>query len=540
MAAHRRLPHGTVIVVKRALGDPEMMSVSSAQQDVRLAPIIRGTVVKRPREPSSSTVDDTICVSSSSPPETVQTVSAEPNGTTCSFKPVLFSRTEIGPTPSAPGGEHKKRQAAASGGGGSSVSNVTPVTHQQYVAPTTLVDAYDNKRAVCEWTDHALQAKTTSTTSASTVQVTWLTLPEYLREELWMRHRYSLDDVRKTLEAFPSRLLCQLAVAFGRDVPKTSSRPCSNVDVALQYPNCRVSIVPTLMSVIRQRHPEWGDRPSVTWAIAPQSLQTLSVAAAVSSSAAAKTAALPRIPYHLISRDALQSLVNAVITVEHTSTLMKPRQPSPRLSRIMSPLSLNGSGGGAPMSPLQLTTGPASPPPQALMDVDGLTPPSPSAIVPGTPSSMIMMMDEPMGVQDWKQRTMLALHDDPSHAMTPVFDMELRTTTRVFQWRDIYIVALQANEAKTQVLVCGIIPWAVYARDRGRPTTLAVCPNMVLTPAGPFALTAETFWLAAHPLPSGLSSSPPSSMTTSDSDDNIPSSPTGGATTPPLRKRART
>ncbi len=52
-----------------------------------------------------------------------------------------------------------------------------------------------------------------------------LFLPDFLRESLWKRHEYSLDDVISTLEACPKAYIWQLALFYNIQILNSASKP---------------------------------------------------------------------------------------------------------------------------------------------------------------------------------------------------------------------------------------------------------------------------------------------------------------------------
>jgi hypothetical protein len=113
--------------------------------------------------------------------------------------------------------------------------------------------------------DPSVRSTSSSSGSSGVVQRhLWTMLPEFLSEELWERHQYSISDVRKTLDAFPARILWQLVLSYNRPVTNASSRICSDSDRHLTF-GAKPSAIQKLVTIFRELHPEWGKRPSVTW-----------------------------------------------------------------------------------------------------------------------------------------------------------------------------------------------------------------------------------------------------------------------------------
>lgn len=84
----------------------------------------------------------------------------------------------------------------------------------------------------------------------------WFLLPDYLTEEVWERHQFSLDDIRQTLVAIPHRLLWVLLMVNG----------CTDVRYSkILDPNVsRKTIVETFLKHYRGLHPNVHGRSSKT------------------------------------------------------------------------------------------------------------------------------------------------------------------------------------------------------------------------------------------------------------------------------------
>lgn len=95
-------------------------------------------------------------------------------------------------------------------------------------------------------------------------RVQWMVVPEFLTEELWERHGYSLTDVRKTLDAFPHRVVWQLARSYNCPATNAASRVYCETDAQLTYGG-RSTAVQKLIMLLKERHPDWEGRFSITW-----------------------------------------------------------------------------------------------------------------------------------------------------------------------------------------------------------------------------------------------------------------------------------
>jgi hypothetical protein len=100
-------------------------------------------------------------------------------------------------------------------------------------------------------------------------RVQWMVVPELLSEELWKRHEYSLNDVRKTLDAFSPRVIWQMVRSYNYPATNASSRIFCETDTQFTY-GSKSTAVQKLLSIIEQRFPDWSKRPSITWNMSKQ------------------------------------------------------------------------------------------------------------------------------------------------------------------------------------------------------------------------------------------------------------------------------
>ena len=355
-----------------------------------------------------------------------------------------------------------------------------------------------------------------------------LALPDFLNAELWARHEYSLEDVRRTLDAFPARLLWQMVLAFNRPAPGTSSRPCSDADVGLTYGTSRAAAVQKLVQLVRERFPAWESRPSVTWNMAladdPNADGRGALAAAERHS--------PAIPVHRIGAAALAELVSGVSGVSGILDSSASdvagcnlSEPDTAMPALASPVSssedddMRVASWTAPASPASpasptsprspmLPASPASPAPASPLQFPtlqsaGCEPHSPS-LDSASPPALGGDADAHL-VRDFARAAASAAaarvaSDDSAHASgsATATSVEVRRARRVFSWRGITIAPMQVNAAHTQVLVARVVPWASHERGNGSATALADLPEMLLVPGGgAFALRAEAFFFRA-------------------------------------------
>jgi len=98
-------------------------------------------------------------------------------------------------------------------------------------------------------------------------KVQWLQVPEFLSEELWERHGYSLNDIKRTLGSFNERILWQLVLSHNMMATNASTRVSSDSDVKLICDG-RAAAITKLLALIAQNHAFIKDRPSCTWNMA--------------------------------------------------------------------------------------------------------------------------------------------------------------------------------------------------------------------------------------------------------------------------------
>jgi hypothetical protein len=91
-----------------------------------------------------------------------------------------------------------------------------------------------------------------------------MTVPEFLSEDLWGRHGYSLSDIRKTLDAFPPRVIWQLVRSYNCAATNAASRIYCETDALPTY-GSKSTAVQKLLTILKERHPDWSKRQSITW-----------------------------------------------------------------------------------------------------------------------------------------------------------------------------------------------------------------------------------------------------------------------------------
>ena len=135
----------------------------------------------------------------------------------------------------------------------------------------------------------------------------WMVVPEFLSEELWERHRYSLTDIRKTLDAFPPRILWQLVISYNRSATNASSKICSDHDLKMTFGG-KSTAIQKLLLALKELHPDWGDRPSVTW-----SMHKLDDPNGDGQFYDVSERHIPGLPVHRIKRTTFMTLLNNLV-----------------------------------------------------------------------------------------------------------------------------------------------------------------------------------------------------------------------------------
>lgn len=92
----------------------------------------------------------------------------------------------------------------------------------------------------------------------------YMILPELLSEDVWERHRYSLLDIRRTLDAFPERIIWKLVISYNKPTTNTCTKIASDLEKHVTYSG-RPTAIQKLITVINESNKELADRPLVTW-----------------------------------------------------------------------------------------------------------------------------------------------------------------------------------------------------------------------------------------------------------------------------------
>lgn len=87
-----------------------------------------------------------------------------------------------------------------------------------------------------------------------------LVLPEFLNEQLWQRHQYSLDDIKATLEHSPTTCLWQMCLYHNIPLLQSASKISSTTSLIR---GGRRNGITYLMNVYRHKYADWKQRPSV-------------------------------------------------------------------------------------------------------------------------------------------------------------------------------------------------------------------------------------------------------------------------------------
>ena len=268
----------------------------------------------------------------------------------------------------------------------------------------------------------------------------WMVVPEFLSEELWERHQYSMTDIRKTLDAFPPRVLWQLVISYNKSATNASSRICSDSDLRMTFGG-KSTAISKLLIILKKLHPEWVDRPSVTWNMHKSDdpngdHQVYDLA----------ERHVPGLPVHRVKRETFEQLLTNLVYWPAANIMNRSLQNS------------------------NITSAPTID--SALADSYFIT----SAFAASAASA----------------------NAAPS---STVGKMQISVTTKIakaiFSWRGIKVVPLEINEANDLLLVARVVPWNIYVATHGLPESLRTCPNFILAPDGYFALLDECFYFYA-------------------------------------------
>lgn len=92
----------------------------------------------------------------------------------------------------------------------------------------------------------------------------WIIVPEFLTEDVWERHQYSRNDIRKTLQYFPTRILWQLLLSYNKSVARAMPRMKINSRCRIVCDN-KSTAIDKIMIVLEELYPKLMERVSVTW-----------------------------------------------------------------------------------------------------------------------------------------------------------------------------------------------------------------------------------------------------------------------------------
>jgi hypothetical protein len=146
----------------------------------------------------------------------------------------------------------------------------------------------------------------------------WMIVPEFLSEELWTRHGYSLSDIRKTLDAFPPRVIWQLVRSYNCPATNASSRIYCETDTLPTY-GSKSTAVQKLLTILKDRHPDWSKRPSITW-----NMSKMDDANGDGRFYEAYDRHLPGLPVHRVPNRAFEVLVANLATAPALSAAPPP------------------------------------------------------------------------------------------------------------------------------------------------------------------------------------------------------------------------
>lgn len=168
----------------------------------------------------------------------------------------------------------------------------------------------------------------------------WMIVPEFLSEDLWERHGYSLSDIRKTLDAFPTRVVWQLARSYNCPATNAAARIYCETDLLPTF-GSKPTAVGKLLAILRDRHPEWAGRQSITW-----NMSKVDDPNGDGLVYEAYDRHVPGLPVHRVRSAAFESLV-ANIALAPTTLAAGIDPVSSSSSSSSSTSSFLGGGGGA-------------------------------------------------------------------------------------------------------------------------------------------------------------------------------------------------
>lgn len=121
-----------------------------------------------------------------------------------------------------------------------------------------------DKRADCKIVDgtsvssHAHHSAHHS--SAQLIRELKLVLPEFLNEQLWQRHQYSLDDIRSTLKHSPTMCIWQMCLYHNIPLLQSASKISSTTSLIR---GGKRNAIRSLMTTYSRKYADWKHRPSV-------------------------------------------------------------------------------------------------------------------------------------------------------------------------------------------------------------------------------------------------------------------------------------
>jgi len=267
----------------------------------------------------------------------------------------------------------------------------------------------------------------------------WMVVPEFLSEELWDRHQYSFSDIRKTLDAFPARVLWQLVISYNRSATNASSRICSDNDLRMTFGG-KSTAIQKLLNVLKELHPDWSKRPAVTW-----NMFKLDDPNGDGEFYEVSDRHVPGLPVHRINRTTFDHLLGNLVF-----------WPS---ANIMSRSNNNAN----------LTSS--------------------------------QSIDKHLADSYYVLTGANAENHTESTNNETSGKLQISVTTKIaksiFAWRNIHVVPLEINKSQDLLLVGRVVPWSVYVAAHGLPESLKSCPNFILAPDGYYALLDESFYFYA-------------------------------------------
>jgi hypothetical protein len=303
----------------------------------------------------------------------------------------------------------------------------------------------------------------------------WMCLPELLSEEVWYRHRYSLSDIRRTLDVFPARIIWQLVISYNRPATNASSRVCLDTEHRLSC-GSRSTAIQKLLLILKELHSDLQNHESVIWTRQNHSKSNSSFSSkndnsnsnssfnssmndskskSNSTNCANPFKHSPGLPVHRINAQTFTEMEKYLVT---SSTVMNRAERFEEARQAACRMIFNQkSRKVSKPTPTNATT----------------------SLITATTSSTTTATTTTKNI--------------PLSVVPDAFN-SVKTVKAIFSWRNILIVPLEINPEKDLLLMNRVVPWETYLKAYGTPLNLRHFPNIVRAPEGFYALMDEAFF----------------------------------------------